>query len=364
MHICLIGNGLTNLILAKNLVKKKIKVDLYSTKKKQAKLSSRTIGVSEENIKFLRNNEIDIIKLSWQINQIKIFNELNQHKEILNFIYEKKSRFSILSNDQFYEYIKKKLSKEPFFKKKIIKNNLFYKNIFSEKKYDLVINSVSDNAIAKKIFFKKINKNYLSNAYTSIIKHKKNKNKVASQIFTSVGPLAFLPVSETETSIVFSISNRIKIQNDNNIKELILKYNKNYNIISFSSFNKFALNFSVLKNYHHNNFLAFGDCLHKIHPLAGQGFNMNLRDIKILSDLIDENLKLGLPLDNLILKEFEKKTRHLNYIFSSGIDFIYEFFMFDNKTENNYSKKIFDFLNKNEIFNRYTSEFANKGLII
>ena len=36
----------------------------------------------------------------------------------------------------------------------------------------------------------------------------------------------------------------------------------------------------------------------------------------------------------------------------------------DNKTENNYSKKIFDFLNKNEIFNRYTSEFANKGLII
>ena len=34
--------------------------------------------------------------------------------------------------------------------------------------------------------------------------------------------------------------------------------------------------------------MTLGDGLHKIHPLAGQGFNMTLRDIKILSKVLDE----------------------------------------------------------------------------
>ena len=41
--------------------------------------------------------------------------------------------------------------------------------------------------------------------------------------------------------------------------------------------------------------MAFGDSLHKIHPLAGQGFNMTLRDIKILSNIIQNRIDLGLP---------------------------------------------------------------------
>ena len=35
-----------------------------------------------------------------------------------------------------------------------------------------------------------------------------------------------------------------------------------------------------------DNILAFGDLLHKIHPLAGQGFNMTIRDIKVLLEII------------------------------------------------------------------------------
>ena len=37
---------------------------------------------------------------------------------------------------------------------------------------------------------------------------------------------------------------------------------------------------------------------------------MTLRDIKILSELIDKKIDLGLPLDQSILKEFENKTKH------------------------------------------------------
>ena len=52
-------------------------------------------------------------------------------------------------------------------------------------------------------------KKYNSNAYTTIIKHEKILNNVAVQIFTNKGPLAFLPISETKTSVVYSIPNSI-----------------------------------------------------------------------------------------------------------------------------------------------------------
>ena len=60
-----------------------------------------------------------------------------------------------------------------------------------------------------------------------------------------------------------------------NIKEeeilrLIKKYNKKYLINSFSRIEKFNLKSLLLKNYHNNNILCFGDNIHKIHPLAGQ----------------------------------------------------------------------------------------------
>ena len=60
-----------------------------------------------------------------------------------------------------------------------------------------------------KIFYKKKQK-LLSNAYVTIISHKKIENNIATQIFTSKGPLAFLPISN-ETSVVYSIRGMEKL---------------------------------------------------------------------------------------------------------------------------------------------------------
>ena len=83
--------------------------------------------------------------------------------------------------------------------------------------------------------------------------------------------------------------------------------------------------------YYHNNILAFGDLLHKIHPLAGQGFNMTIRDIKVITDLVREKVSLGLSLDSSVNSEFEKILKHNNFIFSNGVDLIHEFFNIERK---------------------------------
>ena len=158
---------------------------------------------------------------------------------------------------------------------------------------------------------------------------------------------------------------------DNNLKlsqsefeKLIFKNNKYYKIISINEYETFILKSKTLRNYYYNNILAFGDMLHQIHPLSGQGFNMTLRDLKIFLSLIKYRESLGLPFDCSIFKQFENKTKHLNFIFSSGNDFIYEFFNYDNFYLRPFSKKIFNYLNNSSLFSKLVIKYANEGLII
>ena len=146
-------------------------------------------------------------------------------------------------------------------------------------------------------------------------------------------------------------------------EELVKKYSQDYKIKKFGKFEKFKLNFSVVRNYYHKQVMILGDGLHKIHPLAGQGFNMTLRDIKILSKIINNRIDLGLEINYSIYEEFEKNTKHFNLVFASGIDFIYEFFKFDNDFKNKYSIKLIKMIGKNKIFKYFFSNYADKGLI-
>ena len=61
MNICILGNGLTALSLAKNLTKKKINVQIYETKRTVNSSLNRTIGVTKKNLEFL-NKEILALK--------------------------------------------------------------------------------------------------------------------------------------------------------------------------------------------------------------------------------------------------------------------------------------------------------------
>ena len=363
MNICLIGSGVTNLILAKILADKRINVSLLLDSKKTYKLNSRTIGISKNNFDFINYKVTNIKKICWPINFINIYNEINQQEELLNFGQSEKELFLVVKNIELQKLLLKIVKKNKFIKIKKIKNKKLANSILKKRNFDLIINSDTHNDISKKFFFKKIKKDYNSSAFTSIISHESCNNNTAIQIFTKFGPLAFLPCSKVQTSVVFSIYNEKIKKNDKIIKDLIKKYNRTYKINSFSEFEKFDLKFSIPREYYYKNILSFGDGLHKIHPLAGQGLNMVLRDIKTLSDLIDKRIDLGLPLDSEILKKFELKSQHLNYIFSSGINFIYYFFKLDNKINNNYSKKILNYLGKNKYFKKYTTEFADKGIL-
>ena len=356
MRVCIIGSGLSAFALAKALVNQNILVDIVSSNKNHKYNKSRTIGISKSNLEYFNKNIINIKKNIWKLKKIEIYSDNLKNEQILNFQNNEDQLFSIIKNYEIYELLKKSLF-----------NNKYFKKIKSEKKkikfkqYNLIINTDFKSSLSKKYFNKKIIKEYNSLAYSTILNHEKIQNNVAVQIFTKIGPLAFLPISKYETSVVYSIHNQ-KNNHKININKLLHQYNFKYKIKKIDKIESTSLKSFVLRSYYHENILAFGDLLHKIHPLAGQGFNMTIRDINILINIIKEKLDLGLPLDSSINDQFEKKLRHKNYIFLNSIDFIHEFFNFERKLDNTILSKFVKFLGKNNFLNKKFTQIADKGI--
>ena len=364
MNVCILGNGLISLSLAKNLINKKINVDIYYKKRNLNKLSStRTIGIAKSNLEFFRNEILQIAEKDvWPIKNIKIYSEKIKKEEIFNFQDNNKNLFYMIKNDKFYNLLNSRLFKSKLFKKLIIKNDNLYQKLLKEKKYDLIINCDQGNFLSKKYFSKTIDKDYDNLAFTTIIEHEVLENNIAVQIFTKYGPIAFLPISNSQTSVVYSFEIKNRKYKDDQILELIKNNNLTYKIKKIHSINSFKLKSSIPRSYYYKNILAFGDLLHKIHPLAGQGFNMTIRDIKTLSEIIQTKINLGIQLDQTVLEEFENKTRYKNFIFSSGIDFIFEFFNFEKNTKDRNLNKILKLLGKNKSFKNIFIKIADKGL--
>ena len=358
MKICIIGDGLVSLTLAKALVNKDICVDVFYNQKHKNHNQTRTLGISKSNIEYFNSNILNIEKLLWEIKKIIIYTENSSDNEIIKFDDSNKRLFSIIQNHQLQNLLAIQLKKNKFFN---YKKNIDFK-ILLKKNYKLIINCESDNLITKKFFSKKIEKKYNSFAFTTIIEHKKIlSNNIATQIFTENGPIAFLPISNTKTSIVYSIRVK-KNENKIHIKNLIKKFNPKYDIKKINKIFSFELKSSNLRKYYNKNILAFGDLLHKLHPLAGQGFNMSIRDIKELTGLIENKINLGLDLDSSICIDFQNKTKDRNYIFSKGIDWIYEFFNFESKVNNDLLSKSIKFITTNKSFKKFFRKFADIGL--
>ena len=357
MRVCIIGNSLSSLTLAKALVNLNITVNVLYEKKDVKLNKSRTIGISKSNIDFFNKHIINIEKLLWKIKNIEIYSDNLKEEKLLNFENNNNQLFSILKNYELYNLIEKVLLKNKLFKKKLFIN----KNLSIINEYDLIINCDYFNNITKKYFNKKIVKKYNSFAYTTIIKHENILNDTAIQIFTNKGPLAFLPISKNETSIVYSVHDLIgkKI----NMEKLIKEYNFKYKINEIAKTDIFELKSLNLRSYYNNNILAFGDLLHKIHPLAGQGFNMTIRDIKSLINIINNKISLGLPLDISVSEEFEDRSKHKNFIFSNSIDLIHEFFNFERKTKSTLLSKSIQKLGKNSSINKMFTKIADTGII-
>ena len=71
-------------------------------------------------------------------------------------------------------------------------------------------------------------------------------------------------------------------------------------------FEKKELNLLIRSKYYSERVLLFGDAIHSVHPLAGQGTNMTLRDLNVLTEILKNKINLGLDIgSDDVLSEFD-----------------------------------------------------------
>ena len=102
MRVCILGNGITSLTLAKALVNQNIYVDVSYTKKIAKPHKSRTLGISRSNVKFFNNKIINIENIIWKLNKIEIFTENFKKETVINFENQNSELFSMIKNIELF----------------------------------------------------------------------------------------------------------------------------------------------------------------------------------------------------------------------------------------------------------------------
>ena len=370
--ICIVGGGLTGLISALILSERGLDIDLIVENTLSKIKDLRVTAISEKNMEFLKSTIKNInLKLFYPVNKINLFFEKdNQTKNFLNFE-ENKNLMFFFENRLTKEHLTKLLKKTKIkVQKKTIKSidlaeNKVSTNL-SSKSYDLVILCLGSNSpIYKKVNGnREIKKNYKEHSITCSVKHQ-IKNIGAQQFFLKEGPLAILPYNKNKFSVVWSIEDRYFIKNKKNISNYLktklsnlLKTNK----ISLGNIQSYPLKLSLKRNYYKKNTIILGDGLHVVHPLAGQGFNLILRDIEKLNELISNNLRLGLNIkDSNIPKDLSDSRKPENLLIGLGIDTTRKFFK-SNKYLDPIKENILKNFSKSSLLKKITKRVANIGL--
>ncbi len=203
---------------------------------------------------------------------------------------------------------------------------------------DLFILSSAKNNIADHLEVNFIKKDLEKEALSISVKGDIKNANSAFQKFTSDGPLALLPYSENEASIVWSLRRSSKLLYKDNIELLhdidghLSKYISSIKIISYE---KHKLQFVYAKNLVCKNTVLLGNIAHNIHPIAGQGLNLSIKDIATFVNQMIKYKSLGYKLnDEMVLEEFEMKRKVDNTAYSFGTFLLDDFFSSNNKIIN------------------------------
>lgn len=384
--ICIIGSGLTALTIAYLLSKFKLRIDIVEQVSNKKKINPTKLALSQNSLDQLcsfglkniqkKSNIVNKIHLHDSYSSISLKNDLEfsaPKKEALAYIIDSNSLFlDITKKIKFLKNIN-------ILRKDILsinENNFFnevtFKNLTKENYSLIVFASMNNLSLLSKFKLRKvIDKPYKEKAYVFNLFHKKIDNKLARQFFLKDGPLAFLPVSNSETSVIWSIKNNsVNEKIVNNKKDLLKFFNIHFKelfkeIILISKLQKYNLNYNFNKLIDSKRILLFGDIANKIHPIAGQGWNMTLRNIFSLIKVIKHSQNLGFEIGNdIFIKKYLNEVNSNNFIFSSLIDGVRGIFDIKNNTYANLRKNVLVNLNQNAFIKKNLIDLANKGLFI
>mgnify|MGYP001250201746 FL=1 len=336
--IAIIGLGITSKLAALALASENCKVLILGQENPKSYDSNLVTFLSLNSIEFLKSigvktlvdesvpiNEISCSKLEnyqsnnkFQIN-FKDKNEMGRVVLNSNLSENLDNQIKINTNINIFNNIEIKNFKNEEANKSLLLDNgeevFFNLLLISDKKSHLINENFKRNIIKKNL------------SQTSIVMNVSTKtNNHAYQFFTKKGALAFLPINKDSASIIWSLDNN-SAELEYDIKEISEVLNKIFkqitNSINVIDLQKYKLNFEYAKKITSNSIVLIGDAAHSLHPIAGQGLNLSIKDIIELKNKINHYKYLGYKLGNSIsLDEYEDVRQVDNTVYTFATNYL------------------------------------------
>jgi 2-octaprenylphenol hydroxylase len=301
--VLIVGAGVTGALLFLALKNKNINVGLIDGRDK-APNSYRHLSLNNKSMAFLKKLDAwnDISKTAFEYNQIKVWdqegtgfidfnvNELEKNIPNIGFIVKEgeiqNSLLSLVSDskDLLWSCNLEKIEK--------IDEDIHCET--SKGKLETKILIGADGIQSSVRNLSSITSRTWSYNQTAIVANFSvlQTDPCIRQTFTSVGPLALLPMNETELTMIWSIDDTnvydyLSMSEDDFINKIHQSFGEKLPEIKFSAKRQsFPLKHLSAKTFARGNVFLVGDAAHHIHPLAGLGLNAGIGDVKSLSDLI------------------------------------------------------------------------------
>lgn len=181
------------------------------------------------------------------------------------------------------------------------------------------------------------NWDYKQTAIVTTVEHELDHQGIAHEKFYPSGPFAILPLQGKRSSIVWCepparAETIMSLPHRSFDAELRKKFGDFLGKVnSLGKRWSYPLSMQLADNYTGERFCLVGDAVHGIHPIAGQGFNLGLRDIAALSEVLINAHRLGGDIGSeLVLERYVHWRRTDNNMLALGMDGLTRLFSNDN----------------------------------
>ncbi len=141
-------------------------------------------------------------------------------------------------------------------------------------------------------------------------------NGVAYEHFLPSGPFAILPMTGNRSSLVWTEAKTrrprmLALDEAGFNDEVARRFGSHLGATHVAGPRwSYPLSFHLARDYVRPRFALAGDCAHGIHPIAGQGLNLGLKDAAALAEVLLDAARLGRDIGALdTLKRYERWRR-------------------------------------------------------